>query len=232
MVLERYFAGASRHLSIRDGSKKLSFILCLPLIDGVFATLLVTGAVNTFSQMLNVAVTIFTGAGALAVLYSESEGREDALRIVNQSIPVLIIGSLIVALISPVFESIFNTTLLKYTASLTVLSISIQLADISLADKFPPQAIMLTGLLLSFQGLTTASITLEYIYPALVTAGLASLGLYLSTYLKQYDMNLAYIRYGGSLVLLIVGLSLIGLKIPDPVGPLVLTLAVLASLRK
>ena len=231
MVLEKLIPGAPRHFSLDDGSKSLAFILCLPLIDGVFATLLVTGAVNTFSQMVNVAITIFTGAGALAVLYSESESREDALKMVNQSLPLLLLGATLVALISPIFESVFNTSLLKYAAALTVSSISLQLAGIDIAEKFPPQAIILTGLLLSYQGLNSFNLTFEYIYPALATVALAGGGLYIATYLKKYSMNLTYIRYGGALVLSMIALSLIGVKIPDPAGPLVLTLTVLISVK-
>jgi hypothetical protein len=56
MVLDELTDGASRHFSAfnplkEEGSRRLLFILCLPFLDGVFATLLVTGAVETFSQV-------------------------------------------------------------------------------------------------------------------------------------------------------------------------------------
>lgn len=231
MVLEQINSGASRLLPADDGSRKLAFILCLPLIDGVFATLLVTGAVSTFSQMINVAITIFTGAGALAVLYSESEDRKDAVQMINNVVPVLIIGAIIVALIAPIFENMFQTHLLKYAAGLAVLSISAQLANISYAERMPPNAIILTGLVLSYQGINGISLTLSYMYPALITAAIAISGLYAATMLKKYEMDLRYVRYGGSLVLTIIALSLFGVEVPQNAGPVVFMASIIISLR-
>ncbi len=232
MVLEQLKAGAPRHVLEDDGSRQLAFILCLPLIDGVFATLLVTGAVSTFSQMINVAVTIFAGAGALAVLYSESDSREEAVQMVNNVIPVVLTGALLVALVAPIFQSMFATSLLKYAAALAVISISLQLADIEIGDKLPPTAIILTGLLLSFQGMNSITLTLSYVQPALVTVALAAIGLYMATLLKKFSMNLRYVRYGGSVVLMTIGLSLLGLNIPQEIGPLLFGASILISLRR
>ena len=231
MVLERLNPGAPRQL-LDDSSRKLAFILCLPLIDGVFATLLVTGAVNTFSQMLNIAITIFTGAGALAVLYSEASNRKEAVQMVNNVIPVLLAGVIAVALIAPIFEQLFRTELLKYAAGLAISSIALQLADIEIAERIPPTAVILTGLLLSYQGPVNLVLTVEYVLPALGTALIAITGLYLATGLKKYGMNLQYIRYGGSAVLGIIAMSLFGLNVPENIGPFVFMLSVLVSLRK
>lgn len=231
MVLERLNPGAPRQL-LDDSSRKMAFILCLPLIDGVFATLLVTGAVNTFSQMLNIAITIFTGAGALAVLYSEASNRKEAVQMVNNVIPVLLAGVIAVALIAPIFEQLFRTELLKYAAGLAISSIALQLADIEIAERIPPTAVILTGLLLSYQGPVNLVLTLEYVLPALGTALIAITGLYLATGLKKYSMNLQYIRYGGSAVLGIIAMSLFGLNVPENIGPFVFMLSVLVSLRK
>lgn len=231
MVLEQLKAGAPRHVLEDDGSRELAFILCLPLIDGVFATLLVTGAVSTFSQMINVAVTIFAGAGALAVLYSESESRQEAIQMINNVMPIVLTGALIVALIAPIFQNLFATELLKYAAALAVISISLQLAEIDIGDRLPPTAIILTGLILSYQGISSFTLTLAYVQPALVTVALASIGLYMATLLKKYSMNLTYVRYGGSVVLLLIGLSLLGLNIPQEAGPLLFGAAILMSLK-
>lgn len=232
MVLEKLKAGAPRHILKEDGSRQLAFILCLPLIDGVFATLLVTGAVSTFSQMINVAVTIFAGAGALAVLYSESETRREAVQMVNNVIPIVLTGALLVALVAPIFQSLFATGLLKYAAALAVISISLELADIDIGDRLPPTAIILTGLLLSYQGIGSFSLTLSYVQPALVTVALASIGLYMATMLKKYSMNLTYVRYGGALVLGLISLSLLGLEIPQQAGPAIFALSILISIKR
>ena len=231
MVLERLNSGASRHL-LDDSSRKLAFILCLPLIDGVFATLLVTGAVNTFSQMINIAITIFTGAGALAVLYSESSEKKEAIKMINRVAPILLIGVIAVALVAPIFEQLFRTGLLKYAAGLAIGSIALQLADLKAAERVPPTAVILTGLVLSYRGPANLVLTLEYVVPALLTALIAIAGLYLATGLKKYAMNLRYIRYGGSAVLTLIALSMFGLKVPQNIGPLVFTVSIIISIRR
>lgn len=231
MVLDQLNYGASRLVPEDDGSRELAFLLCLPLVDGVFATLLVTGAVNTFSQMINVALTVFAGAGALAVLYSRSEDRRHAVSMINQAMPPVLLGAVTVAAIAPVFETAFDTVMLKYAAALAVTSIGLQLLKVDIADHLPPTAIILTGLILSYRGGGELALTASYLYPSLVTAGLAFGGLYLATYLKKFDMNLRYVEYGGALVLFTMAVSLIGPEIPDLVGPAVIAASVIISLR-
>jgi hypothetical protein len=201
-----------------DGAQRLLFVLCLPLIDGVFATLLVTGAVSTFSDVISIGLTIFTGAGALAVLYSESESRKEAISMVNQVAPVLLLGALAVALIAPVFDQIFHITRLRYAAGLALLTISAKLADIELAEKFSVPAIIVTGMVLSVRSMSGLSVSLEYVAPAILTAGTSILGLYLASYVSRERLSLRYIRGGGALVLTVISASLFGYNVPSHLG--------------
>ncbi|PSH01043.1 MAG: hypothetical protein BRC30_00355, partial [Nanohaloarchaea archaeon SW_7_46_7] len=203
---------------IDDGAQRLLLVLCLPLIDGVFATLLVTGAVSTFSDIITVGLTVFTGAGALAVLYSESENRSEAFSLVNQAAPVLLAGALLVALIAPVFDQIFHISRLKYAAGLALLTISAKLVDIELAEKFSVPAILVTGMFLSLRSGATLSLSLEYVLPALLTSTAAIGGLYLASYLSRDNISLRYIRGGGAVVLTVISASLFGYDVPSNLG--------------
>ncbi|AOV94473.1 hypothetical protein AQV86_00935 [Nanohaloarchaea archaeon SG9] len=203
---------------IDDGAQRLLLVLCLPLIDGVFATLLVTGAVSTFSDIITVGLTVFTGAGALAVLYSESENSSEAFSLVNQVAPVLLAGALIVALIAPVFDQIFNISRLKYAAGLALLTIPAKLVDIELAEKFSVPAIVVTGMFLSLRSGATLSLSLEYVLPALLTSTAAIGGLYLASYLSRDNISLRYIRGGGAVVLTVISASLFGYDVPSNLG--------------
>ena len=200
---------------IDDGAQRLLLVLCLPLIDGVFATLLVTGAVSTFSDIITVGLTIFTGAGALAVLYSESETKEEALSMVNQVAPVLIAGALAVALIAPIFDEIFYISRLKYAAGLALLTISAKLVDVELAEKFSVPAIIVTGMLLSLRSGVELSLSFRYVLPALLTSGAAIGGLYLASYVSRENLSLRYIRGGGAVVLTVISASLFGYNVPS-----------------
>ena len=214
-----------------DGAQRLVLVLCLPLVDGVFATLLVTGAVQTFSDIVNIALTIFTGAGALAVLYSSAETGRHARKIVGQAVPILIMGAMAVALVAPIFETLFYIERLQYAAGLAILAIAASIADLSFADKFPVPAIILTGMVLSLKGFSGFYISTEYVVPALATTLLASAVLYSATLIDIERMNLAYVRRGGALVLTMIGASQFGLAIPSELGLAVLAGSVLASMR-
>ncbi|MFB6189975.1 MAG: DUF5794 domain-containing protein [Candidatus Nanohaloarchaea archaeon] len=232
MVLERLTGGASRHLSGYDeGTRRLIFILCLPLVDGVFATLLVTGAVGTFSDMLAIALTVFTGAGALAVLYSNSDTFDEAIGMVKKASPVLVAGAVAVALIAPVYAQMFYVERLKYAAGIALLVIAADMIDIDFADSFPVPAVLLTGMAVSLRDPGAVQFTLMYLQPAVLTALASVAGLLIASTLASRDLRLDYVRRGGSAVLLVIGLSQFGLQIPSELGLAVFAVALASSLR-
>jgi hypothetical protein len=191
----------------------------------------VTGAVQTFSEILTVALTIFTGAGALAILYSESGSREEAQKMVKQVAPYLVSGALIVALVAPVFEQIFYLSRLRYAAAIAVLVIGLKISEVDLAEKFTVPSIIVTGMALSLKQPASIAITLGYVAPALLTVATALLVLYAATYLDPERLNLDIIRGAGTLVLILVSLSLLGLNIPSHLSLAVLSTAVAAASR-
>lgn len=232
VVLERVSDGASRHLFVPDeDARKLIFILCLPLVDGVFATLLVTGAVETFSDIIAVALTIFTGAGALAVLYSCSENRKQATRTVLQTAPYLILGALAVSLVAPIFEQLFFVNRLQYAAGLALLTIAVKMGGLDIGDWLSVPAILITGMMLSIRNPGSLAFSLEYIAPAMGTAFVAISALFLASRLDTSQLNLDYIRKGGALVLVSIALSMYGFSIPSEAGLAVFALSVFASYR-
>lgn len=236
MVLDELHDGAKRHvygsgLVQDEGVQRLVFILCLPLIDGVFATLLVTGAVETFSAVVAVALTIFAGAGSLAVLYTHAESRADARRMVRQAAPVLIAGAALVALVAPAFEQLFYTGRLQYAAGLVILVIAAQLSGIRFAERFSTPAVILTGLVLSVQNPDALRFSLTYVAPALGTTTVALTALYLAAYIPHDRLSLRYVRRGGAFALTTVALSQFGVQIPSGVGVAGLAAALIIAAR-
>ncbi|MFB6192974.1 MAG: DUF5794 domain-containing protein [Candidatus Nanohaloarchaea archaeon] len=214
-----------------DGAQRLLFVLTLPLVDGVFATLLVTGAVQTFSDVVNISLTVFSGAGSLAVLYSYAENRYQAREMVSKVAPVLVVGALVVAIIAPVFGSIFYVSRLKYATGLALISIAASIAGLKAAERLPVPAIILTGLIVSVKSPSAISLSLKYVLPALVTALFAVIVLYAATLVEVDRMDLDYIRSGGALVLALIALTQFGLAIPSELGLAVLAFSIFASLR-
>lgn len=234
MVLGQLKDGASRHLQVFDmdeGSKRLLVMLCLPLVDGVFATLLVSGAITTFSDIVAIALTIFSGAGALAVLFAESESKSEARDMVLEVTPYLLIGALGVSLVAPVFQQLFNVQMLQYTAGIALATIALKMLDISLAEKMSVPAILVTGLVLSSTGLQTLTLSLSYVAPALATVVTALAILYAASAFSERDLNLEYVRIGGGLVVGLISLSMFGVEMPSEIGLAILAASIVASMR-
>lgn len=233
MVLEQLRDGASRLLSaasLDEGTRKLVFLLCLPLIDGVFATLLVTGAVQTFSDIVSVSLTIFAGAGALAVLYSYSETREDAAGMVLNASPFLIAGALAVSLVAPIFESLFYLQRVQYAAGLVLIIIAGKLLEIDLAERISTTTVLVTGLVVSVKNPSSLVLSLEYVLPALVTALTSLSVLYLASFFTNREMALDYVKNGAALVLLLIGASMFGVDVPSQLGLGILGVSIAVSL--
>lgn len=200
-------------------------------MDGVFATLLVTGAVQTFSDVIAVALTIFTGAGALAVLYSCSENRKQATRTVLQTAPYLVLGALAVSLVAPIFEQLFFIERLRYAAGLALLTIAVKMGGLDIGDWLSVPAIIITGMMLSVRSPSSLALSVEYILPALGTAAVALATLLFASRLDTSRLDLNYIRKGGALVLVSIALSMYGFSIPSEAGLAVFALSVFASYR-
>lgn len=231
MVLEQLKDGASRQLLEDEGTRKLVFILCLPLIDGVFATLLVSGAVETFSDVLTVGLTIFSGAGALAILYSYSDTREDALRMIRRAAPILLIGSALVGAVAPFYDQFFYTQRLSYAAGIALLVIAAQIMGVRRAEGVQPSVIILVGMALSVRPSASLAYSPSYIVPAVSTALVAMAGLYVGSFLVKTEMNIQTVKRGAALVLAMIGTSMFGLNIPSELGLMVFTASIFLSLR-
>ncbi|WP_414837726.1 DUF5794 domain-containing protein [Candidatus Nanosalina sp. VS9-1] len=233
MDLDSLTSGASGQMLdfFDEDTRRLVTVLCLPLIDGVFATLLVSGAVSTFSDIIAVSLTIFTGAGALAVLYSTSETVEEAKRTVAKAAPVLVAGALVTSLVAPVFEQIFYIEMMRTVAGLALLSIALNMLGMEKAKLFPVPAIILTGAVLSIKSPQALALTASYIVPALLTSLSAVAALYLAAYVDSSSLNLHYIRRGGAAVLTLIALSQFGLQIPSNLGLAVFGASVIVSYR-
>jgi len=231
MVLEQLRDGASRQLlGLDKGTKQLIYILCLPLVDGVFASLLVSGAITTFSELIATSLTVFSGAGALAVLYSNSKTAEEAKKMVLKAAPFLIGGALLVGLVAPIYAEIFDLGLLRYATGLTLFAIAVQIADLPYSELLPPQAVIFTGMVLSLQSPSALKLGYSYLPEAMLTVSVSLVALYAASYLSKMDMDMRYIRAGGASALTILGLSIF-IQLPSMSSLVVLAFSFIASLR-
>lgn len=231
MLLEKLKYGASwLSTALDEGTKKFIYLLCLPLVDGVFATLLVTGGVESILNMVSVSLTIFAGAGSLAVLFSYAESRKDALRRVVTAAPLLVLGALAVSLIAPAYEQILDLGRMQTVAGVILLIISLEMLEFEKAKKIPPEAVLILGLLFSVKDPGALTLSFEYVIPAFLTSSIALIGLFGASLVDVKRIKLNVVRKGASLVLIIISASMFGLKPPPGLALSVLAVSVVLSL--
>ena len=151
---------------------------------------------------------------------------------VEQVAPFLLGGAVFIALIAPVFASVFYMERLKYATGLAIIAIAAHILELDVAENFPVPAIIVTGLVVSVQRPSAVAPSLEYVVPALGTTLLATAVLYSATLLDMDRMDLDYIRRGGAMVLFLIGVSQFGVAVPSELGLAVLAASVVISLRK
>ena len=151
---------ASRHPIARrlerqvgEGTRLLATVMALPLLDGIFAALVLTGAVSTVPGMLEVGLLIFGGSATLAVVLAEMEGgRADHVK------KVLLVGLLVVPLaalqaaVAPTVESVLAMAIFERFAALVIVAVAAKTASASIGEYLPsPGVIIGLGMVASFR---------------------------------------------------------------------------------
>lgn len=205
--------------------------MCLPLVDGVFVTMLVGGSLQSLSDIFSIALTIFAGAGALAVLYSTTEDSREARLTVLKATPILALGALLVSLIAPVYSQLVNVQMMEQVAGLALLVIAGKMYGIDSFENISVPVIVVTGVILSFQSPSSLVLTLLYVQDALLTAMTASAVLIGATFVDRDLIRLSAFRKGASAVLVSLALPMFGLNLPSNTAILMLLASLLYSLE-
>ena len=138
---------------VGEGTRLLGTVMALPLLDGIFAALVLAGAVSSLLGMVEVGLLIFGGSATLAVVLAEMEGsrRERARNI-------LLVGAIVVpvaalqAAIAPTIESLLSMEIFKRFAALVILAIATKTASATVGEYLPrPSVIIGLGLVASFR---------------------------------------------------------------------------------
>ena len=138
---------------VGEGTRLLGTVMALPLLDGIFAALVLAGAVSSLLGMVEVGLLIFGGSATLAVVLAEMEGpRRERVR------NILLVGALVVPLaavqaaIAPTIESFLAMEIFERFAALVILSIATKTASATVGEYLPqPSVIIGLGLVASFR---------------------------------------------------------------------------------
>ncbi len=219
---------------VGEGTRLLGTVMALPLLDGIFAALVLAGAVSSLLGMIEVGLLIFGGSATLAVVLAEMDGtRRDRVR------NILLVGALVVpfaaiqAAIAPTIESLLSMEIFKRFAALVILAIAAKTASATVGEYLPrPSVIIGLGLVASFQpnGFEFAFVseTMYIVYgtgAAVVGVGFALAVALLGPWLRG-NVDIDRFRFGSAVALGVLPLTI--LEVGPITGEEPLALVVLA----
>lgn len=217
-----------------DGpTARLGAVMGLPLVDGVFAALVLAEALATWRGVAVVGVLVFGGAGTLAVLLgSDRSQRSLAHSVLVVGVPLVALAAVEGAL-APAVGRIVDLATFERFAGLVLLVVAAEIGSPRIADYLPGAGtVVALGLVASVD--PSGAVVLDPDPVAgLRAAGAALVGVGLALALVafrpalRYTLDVDRLRFGSSVALAVLGLS-VGDLLPD--SPLPLAVLAVAGL--
>lgn len=207
--LERQVGGATRLLAT---------VMGLPLVDGIFAAVVLAGLLGTVGGIVQVGLLIFGGSATLAVILAElDDSRPELLRSIAVVGVGLVAGAAVVAAVAPTIESALDLAIFERFAALVILAIAAKTASARIGEILPrPAVIVGLGLVASLDlGQFSVAVTLD---PSLILRAMAAAGVgvgfalavaALAPTLRDY-VDLDRFRFGSAVALGTLPLGLLG----------------------
>lgn len=237
MSSSRHPVALTLYQQVGDGAKLLGIVMCLPLVDGLFPALVLAGALDSITGILEVGLLIFGGSATVAVIIADMEGgpREQA-KIVLGVGAVLMTGAVIEAALAPTIKQLLNLAVFERFAAVVILAVAAKTATASIGDYLPrPAVIVGLGLVASIDpGGATLSLQID---PELMLRALAAggtgVGFALAVALTgprlRNAVNLDRFRFGSAVALGVLPLTVFGVLPDTPLALAVLAVTALLA---
>lgn len=206
-----------RHVG--PGTRLLTTVLGLPLIDGIFPALVIAGAVNTVPGILEVGLLVFGGSATLSVVLAEMDGTRR-----EQVSSILLVGAGIISLaaieaaLAPTIKSLLVLETFERFAALVILAIAAKTASATVGEYLPsPGVIIGLGLLASLDPTNAELVfTTDMALIARSTAAaVVGVGFTLCVALAGPTLRglvtLDHFRFGSAVALGVLSLSVLGI---------------------
>ena len=125
MSTSRHPLALSVERQVGGATKLLATIMCLPLVDGIFPALVLAGALDTTTGILEVGLLIFGGSATVAVILAEMDGsRRDQAKAVLGVGAVLLPVAAVEAALAPTIESLLTMAVFERFAAIVILAVA------------------------------------------------------------------------------------------------------------
>jgi hypothetical protein len=201
------------------GTKLLTTVMGLPLVDGIFPALVIAGAVNSLLGIIEVGLLVFGGSATLSVVLAEMDGtrREQVLSILLVGAGVVSLAAIEAAL-APTIRSLLVLETFERFAALVILSVAAKTASATVGEYLPSPAVIIgLGLVASldlsgFELVFTTDLALIARSTAAAGVGVvfALVAALAGSTLREL-VDLDYFRFGSAVALGVLSLSILGI---------------------
>ena len=129
---------------VGGATKLLATVMLLPLVDGIFAALVLAGELQTWSGVLQVGLLVFGGSATLAVILAEMDGsrREQAASVLIVGLPLIVIAAVEAAL-APTVATVLDIPTFERFAALVILAIAAKTASSTIGEYLPSPGVII-----------------------------------------------------------------------------------------
>lgn len=138
-------------------TRLLATVMGLPMVDGIFAALVLAGALQTVGGILQVGLLVFGGSATVAVVLVEMDGspRRRLRQIGLVGVGVISLAAVVAAL-APTIASVIDLGTFERFAALVMLAVAAKTASARIGELLPrPAVIVGLGLLASVDPVST-----------------------------------------------------------------------------
>ncbi|SEV92731.1 DUF5794 domain-containing protein [Halobacterium jilantaiense] len=200
---------------VGGATKLLATVMLLPLVDGIFAALVLAGQLDTWAGVLQVGLLVFGGSATLAVILAEMGGsrRQQATSVLLVGLPLIVIATVEAAL-APTVATVLDIPTFERFAALVILAIAAKTASATIGEYLPsPGVIIGLGFLASIRPDGAALVTnydVSLLLHAVAAAGVAvtfALGVVALAPILRGVVDIDRFRFGSAVALATLALS-------------------------
>ena len=223
---------------VGGATKLLATVMGLPLVDGILPALIIAGALQSPTDIVEAGLLIFGGSATMAVILAEMDGtrREQVLSILLLAAILLPVAALEAAF-AMTLKGVLNFELFSRFAGIVILAIAAKTASSKVGEYLPsPGTIIGLGLVASLKKPSNMEFVAtpdpSNVFPAVAAVGVGlafALSVALLAPRLRGAVDIDLFRFGSSVALGMLALSVLGVPgIPSDAPIALVTLGVTA----
>jgi len=129
---------------LADGSTRLlALLMLLSLVDGIFAALVLAGALDSWVGVIEVRLLVFGGSATVAVVLAEMDTGPGETTVTAAIVGIaVVIGAVVVAALAPTVEAVLAPATFERFAAVVILAVAAKTASARIDDWLPRPAII------------------------------------------------------------------------------------------